>query len=313
MPDPKIEAVERLYEAYGRVDLEAVLAEVADGVEWAAEAASTSVPWYGPHKGKGEVSTVLRGDRLEHRGHRVHAAVVHVERDRRDRRRALGLHRALDRQARGDDHAALVAVRRREDRHLPRLRGHRAVGGRLLVVTARRGYARRMPKDRIPGILCIDCEPDEPFWPVDRPSAWSGFALGWRTDRVPSVTDSSRRPASPRCSRGRCAWIRRSRRRTARRRTCPSGSGLLRIDRPIGDSTGVHPHTRGRDEQHAAWVNDHEDASWTSTVWDGVRVVPGSVRPHAAVPPLRERVHVDGPHERGAGNGLGVRPDARAR
>ena len=56
MSDPKIEAVERLYEAYGRADVEAVLIEVADGVEWAAEAASTSVPWYGPHKGKAEVA-----------------------------------------------------------------------------------------------------------------------------------------------------------------------------------------------------------------------------------------------------------------
>lgn len=30
-------------------------AEVADDVDWAAEAASTSVPWYGSHRGKGEV------------------------------------------------------------------------------------------------------------------------------------------------------------------------------------------------------------------------------------------------------------------
>ena len=55
MADPKIEAVQRLYEAYGRGDVEAVLAEVADDVDWAAEAASTSVPWYGPYQGKGEV------------------------------------------------------------------------------------------------------------------------------------------------------------------------------------------------------------------------------------------------------------------
>ena len=55
MPDPKIEAVRRLYEAYGRGDVEAVLAEVADDVDWAAEAASTAVPWYGSHRGKGEV------------------------------------------------------------------------------------------------------------------------------------------------------------------------------------------------------------------------------------------------------------------
>ncbi len=55
MADPKIESVQRLYEAYGRGDVEAVLAELADDVDWAAEAASTSVPWYGSYRGKAEV------------------------------------------------------------------------------------------------------------------------------------------------------------------------------------------------------------------------------------------------------------------
>ena len=55
MSDAKIESVQRLYEAYGRGDVEAVLAEVADDVDWAAEAASTSVPWYGSYRGKAEV------------------------------------------------------------------------------------------------------------------------------------------------------------------------------------------------------------------------------------------------------------------
>ena len=52
MSDANIEVVQRAYEAYGRGDLDAVLAEVADDVDWAAEAASTSVPWFGPHHGK---------------------------------------------------------------------------------------------------------------------------------------------------------------------------------------------------------------------------------------------------------------------
>jgi ketosteroid isomerase-like protein len=55
MSDPKIEAVQRVYEAYGRGDMEAILAEVADDVDWAAEAASTSVPWYGSFRGKADV------------------------------------------------------------------------------------------------------------------------------------------------------------------------------------------------------------------------------------------------------------------
>jgi ketosteroid isomerase-like protein len=48
-------AVGRLYAAYGRGDMDGVLAEVADDVDWAAEAASTTLPWYGPHHGKPEV------------------------------------------------------------------------------------------------------------------------------------------------------------------------------------------------------------------------------------------------------------------
>jgi hypothetical protein len=55
MSDPKIEAVQRLYAAYGRGDVEAVLAELANDVDWAAEAASRSVPWYGAFRGKAEV------------------------------------------------------------------------------------------------------------------------------------------------------------------------------------------------------------------------------------------------------------------
>ena len=60
MADSKIEAVQRVYEAYGRGDVEAVLAEVADEVDWAAEAASTSVPWYGSHRGKDEVARFFK-------------------------------------------------------------------------------------------------------------------------------------------------------------------------------------------------------------------------------------------------------------
>jgi ketosteroid isomerase-like protein len=50
-----VEAVRRLYAAYGAGDVDAVLAELADDVDWAAEAASTTVPWYGRFAGKDEV------------------------------------------------------------------------------------------------------------------------------------------------------------------------------------------------------------------------------------------------------------------
>ncbi len=50
-----LEAVQRLYAAYGRGDLVGVLAELADDVDWAAEAACRSVPWYGSFLGKAAV------------------------------------------------------------------------------------------------------------------------------------------------------------------------------------------------------------------------------------------------------------------
>ena len=54
-PDPKVEAVQRLYAAYGRGDIDAVLAELDDDVDWAAEAAGTAVPWWGSFRGKEDV------------------------------------------------------------------------------------------------------------------------------------------------------------------------------------------------------------------------------------------------------------------
>jgi ketosteroid isomerase-like protein len=53
--DPKIAAVQRLYAAYGTGDIEAVLDELAEDVDWAAEAVGTSVPWWGHYRGKAEV------------------------------------------------------------------------------------------------------------------------------------------------------------------------------------------------------------------------------------------------------------------
>lgn len=55
--DPKIETVRQMYEALGRGDLEAILAPVADDVDWVSvsEAGTSSVPWYGRYRGKSEV------------------------------------------------------------------------------------------------------------------------------------------------------------------------------------------------------------------------------------------------------------------
>lgn len=48
-------SVKRLYEGYGRRDIDAVLAELADDVDWAAEAAGDAAPWYGAYLGKESV------------------------------------------------------------------------------------------------------------------------------------------------------------------------------------------------------------------------------------------------------------------
>jgi ketosteroid isomerase-like protein len=57
MSDPKISAVQRMYEALGLGDIEALTADVDDDVEWVSvsESAHPSVPWYGSYRGKGEV------------------------------------------------------------------------------------------------------------------------------------------------------------------------------------------------------------------------------------------------------------------
>lgn len=55
--DPKIAAIQRMYEALGRGDIEAILAEVAEDVDWVSVTAngSASVPWYGSYQGRAEV------------------------------------------------------------------------------------------------------------------------------------------------------------------------------------------------------------------------------------------------------------------
>ncbi|MCD2192013.1 nuclear transport factor 2 family protein [Actinomycetospora endophytica] len=53
--DPKVASVQRLYAAFGRGDLDGVLAELAEDVDWAAEAAGTGAPWYGSYRGRDAV------------------------------------------------------------------------------------------------------------------------------------------------------------------------------------------------------------------------------------------------------------------
>jgi uncharacterized protein len=53
--DRKTEKVQNLYAAYARGDMEAATADLAEDVDWAAEASSDAVPWYGRYRGKSHV------------------------------------------------------------------------------------------------------------------------------------------------------------------------------------------------------------------------------------------------------------------
>jgi ketosteroid isomerase-like protein len=50
--DDNVKTIVSLYEAFGRGDIETILAALADDVDWASESASTEVPWWGVRKGK---------------------------------------------------------------------------------------------------------------------------------------------------------------------------------------------------------------------------------------------------------------------
>lgn len=55
MADSKIETVQLLYEAFGRGDVETILDQLTDDVDWASEPHSTIAPWHGIRHGKSEV------------------------------------------------------------------------------------------------------------------------------------------------------------------------------------------------------------------------------------------------------------------
>jgi len=51
-----IKTIQSVYEAFGRGDLPAILDAVTDDVDWASDASSTEVPWWGVRHGKDEVT-----------------------------------------------------------------------------------------------------------------------------------------------------------------------------------------------------------------------------------------------------------------
>jgi uncharacterized protein len=54
--DTNIKTIAQIYEAFGRGDVAAILDAVTDDVDWAAEAALLSAPWYGEHRGRDGVA-----------------------------------------------------------------------------------------------------------------------------------------------------------------------------------------------------------------------------------------------------------------
>ena len=53
--DDNVKTIQTVYEAFGRGDVPAILDAVTDDVDWASDADSTEVPWWGVRHGKAEV------------------------------------------------------------------------------------------------------------------------------------------------------------------------------------------------------------------------------------------------------------------
>jgi ketosteroid isomerase-like protein len=54
--DVNVKTIQMVYEAFGRGDVAAILANVTDDVEWASEAAGSGAPWYGVRRGLEQVA-----------------------------------------------------------------------------------------------------------------------------------------------------------------------------------------------------------------------------------------------------------------
>jgi len=50
--DDNVKTIQSVYEAFGRGDIPTVLGALTDDVDWASEAASTEIPWWGIRHGK---------------------------------------------------------------------------------------------------------------------------------------------------------------------------------------------------------------------------------------------------------------------
>ncbi len=67
MTDPKIQTVQSIYEAFGRGDIEFILDQLTEDVDWASCPDSDIAPWHGVHRGRAEVPGFFKalGDTLQ--------------------------------------------------------------------------------------------------------------------------------------------------------------------------------------------------------------------------------------------------------
>src|SRR5512147_3184161 len=56
MSAANIATIQRVYEAFGKGDVPAILDMVTDDVDWASESTSSLAPWHGNRRGKAEVT-----------------------------------------------------------------------------------------------------------------------------------------------------------------------------------------------------------------------------------------------------------------
>jgi uncharacterized protein len=54
--DVNIKTIQMVYEAFGRGDVAAIVANLTDDVDWASEAAGSGAPWYGVRRGPEQVA-----------------------------------------------------------------------------------------------------------------------------------------------------------------------------------------------------------------------------------------------------------------
>lgn len=58
--EENVKTIQRIYEAFGRGDVDTILDAVTDDVDWASEGVSTVPPWYGVRHGKQEVAAFFQ-------------------------------------------------------------------------------------------------------------------------------------------------------------------------------------------------------------------------------------------------------------